>query len=153
MVKVCGTCKESKDIAHFGFKDKEKKIRRSYCKKCQASYVKKHYQANPDYYKKKARERNDRIIEENYNKLYKYLEEHSCVDCGETDTIVLEFDHLDPKDKVMEVTLLVRGAYCWETIELEISKCEVRCANCHRRKTAKQYGWRERASVGQKQSQ
>jgi hypothetical protein len=44
------------------------------------------------------------------------------------------------------VTLLVRGAYSWKAIEEEISKCEVRCANCHRRRTAKQFNWK-RAGV------
>jgi len=144
MVKVCGTCKVPRDIAHFGFKDRAKKIRRSYCKKCQSDYTKKHYRENPDYYKKKARERNAVIINENYAKLYRYLSEHPCTDCGETDIAVLEFDHINPDNKIMEVTMLVRGAYCWETIELEILKCEIRCANCHRRRTAKQMNWRER---------
>jgi hypothetical protein len=28
----------------------------------------------------------------------------------------------------------------WKTVELEIAKCEVRCANCHARKTARELG-------------
>jgi hypothetical protein len=36
------------------------------------------------------------------------------------------------------VSLLLSLGHCWETILEEIKKCEVRCANCHRRRTARQ---------------
>ena len=31
--------------------------------------------------------------------------------------------------------------YSWNAILVEIAKCDIRCANCHRRRTASQYGW------------
>ncbi len=61
----------------------------------------------------------------------KYLEQHSCVDCGNTDIRVLEFDHTKgPKYKC--VSVLVWQAYSIEVLDAEIAKCEVRCANCHK---------------------
>ncbi len=30
----------------------------------------------------------------------------------------------------------MRGNYCLDVVKAEIAKCDVRCANCHRRKTA-----------------
>lgn len=69
-----------------------------------------------------------------------YLATHPCVDCGERDPVVLEFDHVRG-EKEWEVAHMVRCAYPIARIKAELLKCEVRCANCHRRKTAQQFGW------------
>lgn len=68
-------------------------------------------------------------------KLFYFLSEKSCIDCGEKDPIVLEFDHREPKGKFKIVAKMLSGHYSWESVEREIKKCEIRCANCHRRKT------------------
>jgi hypothetical protein len=65
-----------------------------------------------------------------------YLACHPCVDCGETDIVCLDFDHVRGK-KRLSVSAMMRW-YCWSSIEEEIAKCDVRCANCHRRKTARE---------------
>ena len=64
------------------------------------------------------------------------------MDCGESDPIVLDFDHSKGRRKRAAIADLVRGgALRWGTILREIEKCEVRCANCHRRRTATELGW------------
>jgi hypothetical protein len=63
-----------------------------------------------------------------------YLEEHPCVDCGEEDTKVLEFDHVK-KGKLFTISRGYRR-YGMKKIKAEVKKCVVRCANCHKRKTA-----------------
>jgi hypothetical protein len=71
--------------------------------------------------------------------VYEYLMTHPCVDCGETDPIVLQFDHVDPLTKKHNVSNLKHRSPAG--IMREIDKCVVRCANCHARITAKQFGW------------
>ena len=66
-----------------------------------------------------------------------YLETHPCVDCGESDPVVLEFDHVRG-EKVMDIAGMKARAASLFTIDNEIAKCDVRCANCHRRKTAQE---------------
>ncbi len=66
--------------------------------------------------------------------LLEYFATHPCADCGESDPVVLEFDHL--RDKSFEIaTALVDRS--WDRILEEIAKCEVVCANCHRRRTVR----------------
>lgn len=62
----------------------------------------------------------------------------SCADCGEKDLVVLEFDHVGPKrDSVVN---LACQEYSVRALRQEIAQCEVRCANCHRRRTMRAGG-------------
>ncbi len=65
-----------------------------------------------------------------------------CVDCGERDPVVLDFDHVT--DKTDTVARLLTTQASWVRLKIEIAACEVRCANCHRLAThARQGGtWR-----------
>ena len=62
-----------------------------------------------------------------------YLSTHPCVDCGEIDKRVLDFDH--EGKKFMGISQMVRNCYSIAAVEREIMACKVRCANCHRIKT------------------
>lgn len=73
-------------------------------------------------------------------KLFEYLGTKKCKDCGEADPVVLEFDHIEQRGKFKNVARMLSGHYSWDSVLKEISKCEVRCANCHRRKTYVQFG-------------
>jgi hypothetical protein len=110
----------------FFFKNKLANKRHPYCKECAA--------AAPE-----------RIRAKEY--AYNYLTTHPCVDCGESDPIVLEFDHVRGK-KIEDVGVLIGRGKSLDVIKSEIEKCEVRCGNCHRRKTARERGWLERKSKG-----
>lgn len=74
---------------------------------------------------------------ERYNRNRKfvtdYLACHSCSDCSEMDIVVLEFDHL--RDKKSNISDLVKNNSSLQRLQEEMDKCEVVCANCHRRRT------------------
>lgn len=135
--KTCSTCKETKDESEFSFKNKEKNTRSSRCKTCHTEYVKQHYSDNKKVYKSRARKS---LKEHRLNirqMILEYLSDKSCVDCGNSDPRVLDFDHINPKTKHKDVSKMFDSS--WETILKEIRKCEVRCANCHRIRTSEQF--------------
>ena len=140
--KRCNGCNKDRDIEDFNLKDRTKGTRQALCRFCIAEYGKEHYKNNKQAYIDKAKSRNKRISEENRTKLFAYLSQHPCVDCVETDPYVLEFDHVRGK-KSNDIAKMVMDGYSWSTIEAEIDKCEVRCANCHRiRESEKGSSWR-----------
>lgn len=58
--------------------------------------------------------------------------------CGESDPIVLDLHHRDPESKSQRLRGRGRGLWAklsYEEIAVELEKCDVLCANCHRRKT------------------
>ena len=90
---------------------------------------KKHYELNRQEYLTAAirrRRRNQLFILE-------YRKTQKCMDCGNPDFRVLDFDHL--KNKRDAIGRLAQNGVAIETLKTEIAKCVVRCANCHRIKT------------------
>lgn len=135
MKKICNGCGEERDVEEdFNWKYKDRGIRRSRCKYCQSQTSKQHYQTHKQSYIDRNLLRNPRVREENQRKIAAYLAYHPCIDCGQTDIRVLDFDHVRDV-KAHHISRMVQVSYSWSAIEAEIAKCEVRCANCHRIKT------------------
>lgn len=141
-MKQCAKCKKEKPVDEFSFKIKATGLRHCHCKECARALIKKHYYNNKNYYLKKAKRHNTKYKSEAKRYISNYLLNHSCIDCGESDIEVLEFDHKN--NKLKAVASMVGWRYSLNKIKHEIEKCEVRCANCHRRKTAKEFNWFKR---------
>jgi hypothetical protein len=138
--RVCCTCGQPKLISEFAVKNKERGTRGTKCRSCQAAYARNHYARNRASYLRRAATRRKLDREECRQRVFEYLMTHPCIDCGEVDPIVLEFDHRDRKTKRGSISRLM-SQLTWTSLEPEIAQCDVRCANCHRRRTAQQFTW------------
>lgn len=138
--KRCSRCGITSPESAFPWKHRARGLRRSWCRSCARAYGHEHYLAHIDRYKAKAKlhRRSGRLRVRTL--LKDYLKSHPCVDCGQADVAVLEFDHREPQSKRMSVSRLAAGAG-WSTVLREIDKCDVRCVNCHRRRTSRQFDW------------
>jgi len=70
--------------------------------------------------------------------VYNYLSNNHCEMCGMSDPRALEFDHINQADKRKDISTLLRDNVSIETLQKEIDKCRVLCANCHRIHTCEQ---------------
>lgn len=140
-MKKCSNCKQNKPEGDFSFKSKVLGILHSQCKMCTRILIKNHYSKNRDYYLEKANKRNSKLRYEVIEYLNDYLLKHPCKDCGESDIRVLDFDHNGKESKFKAVSSLIRNRYTLDVVKKEVDKCDVRCANCHRRKTAVEFNW------------
>ncbi len=145
-LQVCCTCKESLPIEMFSFRNKDKNIRHSRCKKCDKKYRHIHYLKYRNYYIEKGMRRYKKERSARQLFIFEYLKTHPCIDCGELDPLVLEFDHVIGK-KEFDISYLINAGYALQRLLDEIEKCVVRCANCHRRKTAKSFSYYKLALI------
>lgn len=144
MNKTCTGCGQERDAEKdFSWKYKDRGIRNTRCKFCQSEVSKEHYKQNKQSYMARIHARDDLVIADNRRRLVAYFATHPCVDCGQADLRVLEFDHVRGK-KSSDISRMLLIGCSWPTIEKEIAKCEVRCVNCHRIKTCERGGfWRD----------
>ena len=132
----CYRCGETKPADEFAWRRKAKGQRDTLCRPCRSAYGRQHYQANKQHIDQAAAVKR-RLALERTQFLLDFFEAHPCVDCGETNPVVLEFDHLRDKSFSIGGKLTTHK---WQAILDEIEKCEVVCANCHRIRTAEQRG-------------
>ena len=66
----------------------------------------------------------------------KEIKSAPCTDCKKKyPYYVMDFDHIGPTRKRMNVSTMVGKGYDKEPIQKEIDKCELVCSNCHRERT------------------
>lgn len=145
-VKRCPKCLLDKDISEYNKSANRRDGLQVYCRSCQRGIDRAFYHANESR-KEGVRGTVEAARAAAQEFVWEYLKRHPCVDCGESDPIVLDFDHVRGT-KVRAVCSLVSAGFAIAVISTEIQKCEVRCANCHRRKTAQRAGnwWKDKAA-------
>ena len=111
------------------------------CKSCNREYQKKWRLQNIDIQRQRVRENNKRLKMRNMEYVCNILSKSGCVICGESDPVVLDFDHITGFIKEDTISNLIKRNASIENIQLEIDKCQILCANCHRRKTAQDFNW------------
>ncbi len=109
--------------------------RQDYCRDCFKAYVAGR--------RKEVRQQGQAAQEERIRRSQEHvlsiLESRQCADCGGTDIVVLEFDHV--RDKLEHVSTLTSNGRSLTRIDEEIERCDVVCVNCHRRRTARRAEW------------
>ena len=129
-MKKCTKCNIKKSIDSFSIRTKAKDGRQSYCKTCAVEIRMKAYHENIE----KESEYRKNIKKLNQHNIRSYKESNPCTDCNtHYPYYVMDFDHISNKKYNVSQMLTLS----WDTILKEISKCEIVCANCHRKRTYK----------------
>ena len=115
-MKKCFQCKEELELSKFYRNKSTKDGYSGICKNCQTENER----------------RNNQLAKEWLNTLKK-----TCEICDENRNWVLDFHHVDQKDKTLNISYYaISGTTSFETkkkkILEEMKKCIVVCANCHR---------------------
>lgn len=145
--RTCTKCGVEKAAEEFPWKNSKKGKRHAVCKSCTAVRSNNWYYANREHHLQNVMNHtlNNRQRLKDY--VGDYLSRNPCVVCGETDPVVLEFDHIQGKHAA--ISELIRLNVPLPRLQEEIEKCQVLCCNCHKRKTAKERGsYRCRESPG-----
>jgi len=135
MTKKCSHCKEYKELAEF-HKNKSKKDGHQHaCKECRKIYIRKNYLENKQAYI----DRSEKTKIKNRELVWNIKLNSKCIKCGEDHPSVLDFHHRNKEEKKFTISQSYMNHGKLKILE-EIKKCDVLCANCHRKLHYKEKG-------------
>ena len=133
-MKICSKCKINKDLTEFNKNNSKKDKLQLYCKSCKKIEDNKYCNKNKVLIKE-----NNKIKYSKNLILINELREllgNKCIKCNENRLHLLDFHHLDPKEKTYNVTQIISyygfGKNAIFKAKEEIKKCILLCSNCHR---------------------
>lgn len=138
--KRCVICKRSLATSEFNRRALSSDGLQIHCRECNRQASRAYYRRTRKKHLLDVRVHRDAQVARNRALLVEHLLQHPCADCGEESLEVLEFDHVRGK-KVEAVPKLAARPVRLELLKSELAKCEVRCVNCHRRRSARTLGW------------
>lgn len=138
-MRHCSKCDLDKLVEEF-YRRKTGREAGSYyekCKDCQKERGRKYYHQNREIQSKLALLRKRRYKKERGDLVNALKRGKSCTDCGGIfPPWVMDFDHREGEIKIGSISrLAITDTVSIERIKIEIAKCDLVCANCHRQRT------------------
>jgi hypothetical protein len=99
----------------------------------------KHYEANKEQYLERNRKAKQKLRD-----IILDFKNGPCTDCGIVyvdEPWLMEIDHREPDEKMHNFPNLVNNG-SESKLLAELAKCDPVCVVCHRRRTAKHFGWK-----------
>ena len=104
-LKHCKKCGIEKSMDLFSRNRRRADNRQDHCKACIKIRDAENYASNPEKFANWSKSRRLRVREQ----VFQYLIDHPCIECGERDIIVLEFDHRTQHTKRFDVMSATHG--------------------------------------------
>jgi hypothetical protein len=141
VAKRCCRCKALKDTSQFHRSAPRRDGLQSYCRDCKRVIDREHNTKNPRRNQGRTRE----YALRNVKWLYGYLKTKQCEweGCDVSDPDMLVFDHLNPSEKRGHVSTMAHSSWGLKSIQEEVAKCRVLCANHHQKHTIQQFGYKK----------
>ena len=141
MQKQCCRCESIKDTSEFHRSAPRKDGLQGYCRACKKMIDNEHNKRNPRRNYNRTREYRLR----NQKWLYEYLKTKQCEweGCDVNDPDMLVFDHLNPHEKRDHVSTMANNSWGLKSVQEEVAKCRVLCANHHQKHTIQQFGYKK----------
>lgn len=124
-MKKCNSCQKDKEDSDFNKCASKPGGLSNKCKECNKNYLKNHYDNNKRYYLDKNNRRKLNI------RKYILSKKIECVKCGESHAACLDFHHKE--NKTINISEIFLWMWSVKRIDSELAKCEILCANCHRK--------------------
>lgn len=132
---ICNRCGVDKPLTEFYADKKRQSGKMTICKECTikrvGEYYSAHKQESSEYHRLhhiKYRDRQRELFKEYYDKIQSL--KTPCAKCGETRPYVIDFHHIDPKEKSFNINRKTSKSD-FSVIEKEVKKCICLCRNCH----------------------
>lgn len=127
-MKTCSLCSLKLPFSSFNKRPNRPGQYQSVCRDCNKEYQRNHYRKNKKTYKERAKLHKQSMR----NQVQEIKGSNPCVDCGGMFHFSqMDFDHLE--NKSFEISRMY--TYSWQSIQAELSKCDLVCSNCHRLRT------------------
>jgi len=141
VMKRCCRCNVLKDTSQFHRSAPRRDGLQSYCRDCKREIDREHNVKNPRRNQGRTRE----YALRNVKWLYEYLRTKQCEweGCTVNDPDMLGFDHLNPLEKRGHVSTMAHSSWGLKSIQEEVAKCRVLCANHHQKHTIQQFGYKK----------
>lgn len=146
-MKRCSMCRTVKPLEDFSRRTRAADGRQARCRRCESNWRAEHRAPRVAA----ATEPRKTALANVRGLMEAYLLAHPCSVCGETDVRVLDFDHRPESGKSDNIGTMMRAGFAWSAILEEIAKCDVRCANCHRKLTCERASWAKHQFVEEQQ--